>query len=93
LASDGITITVTDRQDVDWIRSKVTSGGFASETDVVAHGIAMLREEDAQLETWLRGVIANRYDRHKEHPETAIPAEKVAGELDARRRRRLERSQ
>ncbi len=83
-----ITITVSDKETADWIRSKVQSGAFPSETDLVAHGIATLRQEDADLEHWLRTVVADRYDRHKQNPEKGIPAEQVMAALEARRKQR-----
>jgi len=91
MAEDTITITVSGKANVDWIRSKVRDGHFDSETELVTQSISLLREEDAELEIWLREVIAERYDQHKADPGSAIPIEQVEKNLEERRRLRAQR--
>lgn len=88
MAEDTITITVAGAEDVEWIRSKVRSGSFASEAEVVAESIAMRREEDAELETWMREAVADRYDRHRTNAEPGLSFDEVMQTLEKRRVRR-----
>ena len=74
MVEDSITITVSGKADVDWIRNKVRNGQFASEAEVVSQGISTLREDEAELELWLKDFESTaRYDEHKANPGSAIP--------------------
>jgi Arc/MetJ-type ribon-helix-helix transcriptional regulator len=92
MVEDTITITVAGKEDVEWIRSKVQSGSFASEAEVVAQSIALSREEDAELDSWMRAVVANRYDRHKANPQAGLSFEQVMQHVEERRARRAAQS-
>jgi Arc/MetJ-type ribon-helix-helix transcriptional regulator len=82
----GTAITVVlDQAEADWIRGKVRDGSFASETDVVKHGIEALREDDSELEAWLHNVGGQIYDRMRADPSRGIPAEEVLRRTEERR--------
>lgn len=90
MAEDSITVTVSGKSNVDWIRSKVGRGDFATETELVTEGVESLRQDDEEFETWLTEVVAKRYDANKADPNRAIPIEQVVKNLAERRRRRAE---
>jgi Arc/MetJ-type ribon-helix-helix transcriptional regulator len=86
MAEESITVTVSGKATVDWIRNQVREGHFESESEVVTHSIASLREEeDAERELWLKEVIPARYQRYKANPGSAIPIEQVERHLEERR--------
>jgi Arc/MetJ-type ribon-helix-helix transcriptional regulator len=68
MVEDSITITVSGKENVEWIRDKVRNGQFASETEVVAQSLSTLRADEAELEVWLKDVVAVRYNNHKATP-------------------------
>jgi putative addiction module CopG family antidote len=50
MPQDPIHITLADEAAVEFVRRKVQSGEYASETDVVREGISTLRDDEAELE-------------------------------------------
>ena len=92
MSEDSITIVVSDKANVDWIRNKVREGHFVSEDDVVTQGISSLREEDDVMARWEREVIIPRYLKYKANPEVAITIEEVEQRLEERRRQRAEQA-
>ena len=87
--AQGRTLQVTlSEEELAFVRSKVEDGHFSSGAELVTHGISLLREEDSELDGWLKSVIAARYDEHKANPGSAIPIERVEQELAERRKTR-----
>lgn len=84
MLEDTITITVSDKSSIDWIRKKVRDGQFASETEAISEGISRLREDDSELERWIQDVIIPRYQRYKANPGTLIPLEEVKRQFEER---------
>jgi Arc/MetJ-type ribon-helix-helix transcriptional regulator len=66
---------------LDFVRSKVSSGAFASESDVVQECIAAFREGDTELEEWLAEIAVPAYNRFLADPSLGIPLEQVKAEL------------
>jgi len=75
---------------VEYLKKKVASGEFASESDALDDMVAARRDEDAELEQWLKEVGVPIYERMKADPSSAIPIEQVEQHLEERRRRRHE---
>ena len=73
---------------LEFLRSKVASGEFASAGAVVEEGIAILRQGTEELQTWVRDIGMPAYQRYKADPSSAIPADEIEGRLEARRRMR-----
>ena len=71
------------------IKSKVASGEYASESEVVRDGLRTLQARDAVLEKFLREEAAKSYDEYKADPGVVISPAKVSAGLDARHRARL----
>ena len=64
-----------------YIDSKVSSGAYASASEVVRAGLRALQERDEAVERWLLEDVAKAYDEMVVHPERAIPAKEVFAEL------------
>lgn len=77
---------------VRMIKTRVASGQYASESEVVRDGLRTLQARDAAVEAWLRGEVARSYDEHKSDPGKAIPLDKVMSRLHARRSKRKVRA-
>lgn len=67
----------------------VSSGAFASDSEVVAAGLLALQERDAAVETWLREEVLDVYDAHQTNPARAISADQVFAGLRAHHADRL----
>ncbi|MDZ7873303.1 MAG: type II toxin-antitoxin system ParD family antitoxin [Rhizobium sp.] len=67
------TVTVTLPEDLlDLIRSKVASGDYANESQVVSEGLRLLASNEDALEDWLRDEVAPTYDRAMAEPESLL---------------------
>ena len=71
------------------VKAKVTSGEYASESEVIRDGLRTLQARDAALENWLRGEVAKSYDEFAADPSVGIPAGEVMTRLRASYRERL----
>ena len=85
--SRDLNITLSDEA-VEFVRSKVSSGEYASESEVINEGVAALQDKDTEVECWLRDVGVPIYERMKANPSSAIPIEQVERHLEERRKRR-----
>ena len=75
------------------VKAKVTSGEYATESEVIRDGLRTLQARDAALENWLRGEVAKSYDEFAADPSTGIPADEVMARLRASYRERLAKPQ
>ena len=67
-----------------YIDEKVSSGSYASGSEVVRAGLRALQERDAAIERWLQDDVAPTYDAMKASPERGRPAQSVFAETRAR---------
>ena len=67
-----------------FIDAKVSSGAYASGSEVVRAGLRALQERDAAVERWLREEVAPTYDAMKDDPSRGIATDKVFAEVRAR---------
>jgi antitoxin ParD1/3/4 len=72
-----------------FIDEKVSSGSYASASEVVRAGLRALHERDAAVERWLNKDVAEAYDAMKADLKRGISAEDVFAELRARSREQL----
>jgi Arc/MetJ-type ribon-helix-helix transcriptional regulator len=92
MAQSPIHITLSDEAAVEFVRSKVSSGEYASEADVVQQGLDALKDQAEERDRWEREVLIPAHDRLMANPSSAIPLEEVEKNLEARRRQRLKAS-
>lgn len=64
-----------------FIDAKVSSGAYASASEVVRAGLRALQERDEAVERWLREEVAATYDAMKADPGRAIPIERAFDEI------------
>ena len=75
-----------------FVDSKVSSGDYASVSEVVRAGLRALQERDAAVERWLQEQVAPIYDLMKAEPDRAIRAAKVFSKLRRRGGSRIKAS-
>lgn len=67
----------------DLIETKVRSGEFTSESEVVSEGLRALQDQDATVDRWLHSEVVPAYDADREDSSRRIPAEQVWANLKA----------
>ncbi len=67
-----------------YIDSKVSSGAYASGSEVIRAGLRALQERDAAIERWLHDEVAPTYDAVKAGREKLHPAKSAFAEARAR---------
>jgi antitoxin ParD1/3/4 len=67
----------------EMVRTKVESGEYASESEVIRDGLRALEMHDRALEAWLREDVAATYDAMKIDPSRARSAAQVRASLSA----------
>jgi antitoxin ParD1/3/4 len=65
----------------EMVKSKVASGEYASESEVIRDGLRMLSARDAAVEKWLLEDVAPAYDEAKAHPERLLDADQIRANL------------
>lgn len=66
------------------VKQRVSSGDYASESEVIREGLRALQERETAVEHWLRTEVAATYDAYKADPTTAKPIDEVWKRLEAR---------
>ena len=96
-----LTLTLNE-ENSDFVRRKLSSGEFSSESELVETAVQMMIDREAEkalheredsassaeFEKWLHEVAGPIYDRLKADPSRAIPSEEVDRRLEERRRLR-----
>lgn len=67
----------------DVVRSKVSEGEYASESEVIREGIRALMARDRAVEKWLRKEVASACDAIKADPARGLTAQEVRANLVA----------
>ena len=81
--SNSISVTLSSEM-AELVESKVASGEYASESDVVQDGLRRLQADDALVEDWLRREVVATYDSQKADPSRAVPSSDVMQRLERR---------
>jgi antitoxin ParD1/3/4 len=76
-------------EQADYVDTLVSSGGYASVSEVVRAGLRALQERDAAVERWLLSEVAPVYDAMQADPSRAVTADDVTAALRARHAERL----
>lgn len=71
------------------VKTKVSSGEYASESEVIRDGLRALQARDKALESWLRTEVATAYDEMKADPSQGRTPEQVLASLQAETERQL----
>ncbi|MFJ3057993.1 type II toxin-antitoxin system ParD family antitoxin [Herbaspirillum sp. NPDC087042] len=67
----------------DVVKSKVRSGEYASESEVIRDGLRTLLARDRAVENWLNNQVGPAYDALKADPSRAISADQLRARLAA----------
>jgi antitoxin ParD1/3/4 len=65
------------------VKSKVSSGEYATESEVIRDGLRSLMARDRAIDDWLRSQVGPAYDALKADPSRAVSAEHVLARLAA----------
>jgi antitoxin ParD1/3/4 len=69
------------------VKTKVSSGEYASESEVIRDGLRALQARDKAVESWLQREVAPAYDSLKADPSRGRSAEDVRASLAVEHRR------
>ena len=67
----------------EMVKTKVSAGEYASESEVIRDGLSALMARDQVVENWLHGEVGPIYDALKADPSRAVTAEQVRVRLAA----------
>ncbi|MFL9461398.1 MULTISPECIES: ribbon-helix-helix domain-containing protein [Nostocales] len=73
---------------LEMVRAKVTSGEYATESEVIRDGLRTLQARDAAMEKWLREEVVKSYDECEADETLGVPAEQVMARIRSRYRKR-----
>lgn len=73
----------------EFVRAKVASGEYASESEVIRDGLRAMQTRDRALENWLRTEVAEAYDELKSDPSKGRTPEQVLASLKTETKRQL----
>lgn len=65
------------------VKSRVASGDYASESEVIREGLRALQERENAVERWLREEVAATYDAYKADPTRAKPLDEAWLDVEA----------
>ncbi len=65
------------------VKTKVRSGEYASESEVIRDGLRALLARDRAVESWLHNQVGPAYDALKADPSRAVTADQVRARLAA----------
>lgn len=72
----------------DLVRSKVASGEYATDSEVIRDGLRTLAARDRAVESWLMNTVAPAYDALMANPSRALTGDQVRERLVAKRKAR-----
>ncbi len=67
----------------DVVKTKVRTGEYASESEVIRDGLRALLARDRAVESWLLNQVGPAYDALKADPSRAVTADQVRARLNA----------
>lgn len=68
------------------VRDKVSSGEYASESEVIREGLRALGARDRALDDWLRQQVAPAYDAYRADPSRGLSLAEVRAGIGKTRR-------
>ena len=77
----------------DVVKTKVRSGEYASESEVIRDGLRTLQVHDAALEKWLREEVVKSYDDCEADAKLGVPAEQIMARIRSQYHKRTTEGQ
>jgi antitoxin ParD1/3/4 len=71
----------------EFVRTKVASGHYASDSEVLRDALRALRERDRAVEAWLRNEVVPVAQALRDDPSRALSVDQVRAELKISRTR------
>ena len=68
------------------VAQKITSGAYASVSEVMRDGLRALMERDAAIDKWLREEVVPGHQEYLADPSKGVPADQIMTRLKARRK-------
>lgn len=65
------------------VKSKVASGDYATESEVIRDGLRVLMARERAMEQWLQNPVGTAYDALQANPTQALNAAQVRAKLAA----------
>lgn len=65
------------------VKSKVASGEYASESEVIRDGLRVLAARDQAVDNWLREEVLPVYDEMSADPSKVVPADEAWAQIEA----------
>ncbi len=65
----------------DVVKTKVRTGEYASESEVIRDGLRVLMARDRAMENWLHNQVGLAYDALKADPTRAVTVEQIRSRL------------
>lgn len=65
------------------VKSKVASGEYASESEVIRDGLRVLAARDRAVDNWLREDVLPVYDEISTNPGRTVPADEAWTRIEA----------
>jgi antitoxin ParD1/3/4 len=75
--------------EAEYVDSLVSSGAYASASEVVRAGLQALQEREEAINHWLQNDVIPVYDSMQRNPDRAIPGREMAAALDSHHAERL----
>ena len=75
----------------DTVKSKVTSGEYATESEVIRDGLRVLMARDRAVENWLLKQVAPAYDTLKADSSRAVTVDRMRARLKAEHKQKIAR--
>lgn len=83
-------LTITLPHDmIEMVKAKVTSGEYATESEVIRDGLRTLLMRDAAVEKWLREEVVKSYDECEADATLGVPADQVLARIRSQYRQRI----
>jgi antitoxin ParD1/3/4 len=73
----------------DAVKSKVASGEYATESELIRDGLRVLLARDRAVESWLLEQVGPAYDALKTDPSRAVTIDDIRASLAAERKAAL----
>ncbi len=83
-STQSFNISLTDDL-AELVKSKVSTGEYATASDVIRDGLHALMERDQTVEQWLQQQVCPAYDALKKDPGRAVTIEQVRARIAAER--------